>query len=478
MDHASGRIGPEFELLRTVNCFTSEEDFQSEDWEAWQQYANWYIHHIKATFLAWVGADLGFRNALPLLLPVEGKEGAGSPPPLIPNTRDIISLLIVVTSSIRRGRSSMVEILDELRKSREGGQESDRLMNHRLSLPPNDENPAAYEGSRACQALFVLMSWILLLYTTAQQSPPGLFRLHLNDPSDNRKTLRSYSWTQLSCPVSCDLAGLRFEHLVNHFGHLKFQRLPSQPRWNTAVSASNVNYFILSRVARVRVVWVEALSLHLEFDRRTSTLKLFRFPSFCAMLSVPRASKATIFDHVNLPADHQLSLFSAGNDIQSQAHTDSQQTDPYSQDFFVEVLCSLRLIFGQNSRSRDLYRKSFQKPGEFGIDKDPLLDQICGAPSHQCDLFDRIDALPERSIYSPQHDFPYLGQRLLELQDFVTAQNPADLRTLWYDVRDLNRYWTFWAVFIFGVASIFLTVIQTILTGLQLASMASGNGNK
>ncbi|KAI0191099.1 hypothetical protein F4808DRAFT_396803 [Astrocystis sublimbata] len=370
-------------------------------------------------------------------------------------------LMLIIASSFRRGNSSMAEILDALRKSREGDREPDEPVSHLLVLPAEDENAVASEGSRACQALFVLMSWILMLYTTAQHPPPGHLCLRLRDPNDEQKTLRSYCWSQLSCLVSRDLAGLRFEHLLSHFGQLKFQPLPSRlvTPDHTVVSASNVNFFILSKVARIRVVWVDALSLHLEFDRRTSTLKLFRFPSFCAMLSIPRASKTTIFNYL---------FQSAGGDFESvntQAHTDLQQMGPYSQDFFVEVLCSLRLIFGQNARSRGLYNKSFLQTKR---SEDPLLDQICGSPSHQCALFDQIDAFPEKSTYSPQYDFPYLAPRLLEIQDFVVAQNPGDLRTLWYDVRDLNRYWTFWAVFVFGVASIVLNIVQTTLTGLQL----------
>jgi hypothetical protein len=99
---------------------------------------------------------------------------------------------------------------------------------------------------------------------------------------------------------------------------------------------------------------------------------------------------------------------------------------------------------------------------------DPLLDQLCGTPSHKNLLFDRIDAFPEKSIYWSDCDFPNLGDRLLEIQDFVASQDSGSLRALWYDARDLNRFWTFWAVVVFGVTSTILSMIQTVLTGLQL----------
>lgn len=99
---------------------------------------------------------------------------------------------------------------------------------------------------------------------------------------------------------------------------------------------------------------------------------------------------------------------------------------------------------------------------------DPFRDQICGTPSHKNALFDHIEAFPEKSTYWSDSDFPNLGDRLLELQDFVVSQDSGTLRALWYDVRDLNRFWTFWAVVVFGITSIVLSMIQTVLAGLQL----------
>jgi hypothetical protein len=37
-------------------------------------------------------------------------------------------------------------------------------------------------------------------------------------------------------------------------------------------------------VAGVRIQWVDCLSLHLEFDSRSKTLKVFRFPSLCLIM--------------------------------------------------------------------------------------------------------------------------------------------------------------------------------------------------
>lgn len=45
-----------------------------------------------------------------------------------------------------------------------------------------------------------------------------------------------------------------------------------------------VCYSTLRRVIGVEIEWVDVISLHLEFDNRKRTLKVFRFPSFCRMM--------------------------------------------------------------------------------------------------------------------------------------------------------------------------------------------------
>jgi hypothetical protein len=74
-------------------------------------------------------------------------------------------------------------------------------------------------------------------------------------------------------------------------------------------------------------------------------------------------------------------------------------------------------------------------------------------------------------MYSARGDFPNLGKRLLELQDYMNAQNPQDLVALWYDRRDILRFYTFWAVVVVGGLSVLLSFIQTVLTAIQLAKM-------
>jgi hypothetical protein len=58
------------------------------------------------------------------------------------------------------------------------------------------------------------------------------------------------------------------------------------------VGPDNFNAALLKSLARINIQWVDTLAPHLEFDRATNTLFLFRYPSFC-LASMPAAAEAT-----------------------------------------------------------------------------------------------------------------------------------------------------------------------------------------
>ena len=51
------------------------------------------------------------------------------------------------------------------------------------------------------------------------------------------------------------------------------------------LEALNLNFYIISQLGGLKVVWVDSVCMHLELDRREKTLMIFRHPAFCAMLS-------------------------------------------------------------------------------------------------------------------------------------------------------------------------------------------------
>lgn len=82
--------------------------------------------------------------------------------------------------------------------------------------------------------------------------------------------------------------------------------------------------------------------------------------------------------------------------------------------------------------------------------------------------------LRERSVYSSTADFQHLGQRLAQLEEYSRNQKPRGLIEVWNDHRDPYQSLTFWAVVIVGGSSIFLSVVQVILSIAQLVFQARG----
>lgn len=122
-----------------------------------------------------------------------------------------------------------------------------------------------------------------------------------------------------------------------------------------------------------------------------------------------------------------------------------------TREFFKEVLLSYRLIFGQTKNSHRDFNRQFRKwskhwrsTTESQKQMDHLLQIICGnhwqssAAGH---IWDEIEAEDPANIYSPTTDFPFFGERLIELQSYVRGHN---FMALWYDRRDVSWWWTFW----------------------------------
>jgi len=142
-----------------------------------------------------------------------------------------------------------------------------------------------------------------------------------------------------------------------------------------------------------------------------------------------------------------------------------------SADLLLEILLSYRLIFGQDKASRRAFRKEHRSSStRKRLDEDQELMALCGHNWWKQQIYTEIDAPDAKTVYSGRTDFPFLAERLIILQDFVLTQSPNDWRTLWRDRRDMNRFWTLWAVVIFGAITIALSLIQI---GLAIAQVVA-----
>lgn len=206
------------------------------------------------------------------------------------------------------------------------------------------------------------------------------------------------------------------------------------------------NAHFLQMLLRVDICWVDVLSLHLEYDKSTRTLSLFRYPSLC------------------------VAMLESGGALYSFASTERNAPDPRANheeitSLLRETLLSYRLLFGQSKRSRRIFRRLFASNPILKHNADPFLHPICTKK-----VFTHPFVPQDRMTYFGHRDFLVLGDRLEMLGKDLKAAKPKGWRDLVRDRRDTMQYWGFWLVAIVGGASIILSLTQVILQAAQFAN--------
>ncbi|CAG8166267.1 unnamed protein product [Penicillium nalgiovense] len=206
------------------------------------------------------------------------------------------------------------------------------------------------------------------------------------------------------------------------------------------------NAYLLHVLLHVNIRWVDILALHLDYDKTTRTLCLFRYPSFC------------------------LEMLQSRGLVYSFSSIEGSSADPRANEedishFLQEVLLSYRLLFAQSAPSRKLFRQLYTMPNMHIHQNDSLLFRICT----QKRIGQTLTMLPtDRPLYFAARDFPVLYDRIeLIAKDLIDAR-PSSIVGLFRDRRNLLQYWTFWLVAIFGGISILLSLLQVILQALPM----------
>lgn len=143
-----------------------------------------------------------------------------------------------------------------------------------------------------------------------------------------------------------------------------------------------------------------------------------------------------------------------------------------------EVLLSYRVLFGQHARARKIWTTSERRKAGADDLLDPLLGTLCSQRTSglrhlptsiwSTALQDAEKHLLDHDVYSTQTDFPLLGGRLLNLQDFSLHRSPSKIRDLWRDHRNPMQWYTLWAVLIIGGLSLIFALLQLFVSIAQL----------
>lgn len=254
--------------------------------------------------------------------------------------------------------------------------------------------------------------------------------------------------------ISAELADRPMATLLKGYGNL----LPARSHELTIVASETsrmasswlpinpqeTNAHLLQVLLRIDIRWVDTLALHLDYDKSTRTLSLFRYPSFCIAMLQSRGA------------------------LYSLASTNLSSSDPRASydeitDLLLEILLSYRLLFGQSKPSRKLFRYLLHSNSDLSHNADPFLYSICTQKrfAHRYVPQDHV-------IYFISRDFPVLGRRVELLATELKDAKPKTWKDLLRDRRDTTQYWAFWLVAIVGGISILLSLVQVILQAIQI----------
>jgi hypothetical protein len=226
-------------------------------------------------------------------------------------------------------------------------------------------------GASAAQQLlvFAVISWQTMLYVPdlssgmpAPSSP--LLRLAIADDLDGHTGLARMYLKQSASACSQPL-----HELLLGYGMLlppsnwsagdsdEEQKALSSMR--TAEPAS-CNAHLLESVGRLHIRWVDSIACHLEFDATTSTLFLFRYPSFCAAnLAANTTAAASANINADANANANVSSSDTGLIYACAAPRAGMQwaTADDVRRLLHETLLTYRLLSGQSAASGKLFRK-------------------------------------------------------------------------------------------------------------------------
>ncbi|KAI0509557.1 hypothetical protein F5B22DRAFT_638016 [Xylaria bambusicola] len=163
------------------------------------------------------------------------------------------------------------------------------------------------------------------------------------------------------------------------------------------IRPSDISAHVLNKLCGVKFEWVDSLSCHLELDKHSGTLYIYRYPSFCvSRLQEPNSRGAR--------AGGRRSVLHA-------CASEKNRPLPWVCDedidgLLQEILLSYRVVFGQSKRSRAVFRK---------------LQPFASIPMEEYDL----------AIH-----FPHLRSRIAQPNGYASRKKPRSLRRLWQDRRD------------------------------------------
>lgn len=413
----------------------------------------WYSRHLQLKFLQ------TWHLLAPSLVGLENDSTEPRPGDLVIAYNFVLKVAEILST---RPKVALVEFVDE-------------LNNENLLKPQLDE-----ERAMPNQIVFAAVGWLSMFYEADLNPKPDKLEVKKTSTSSSGQRHVLITRKYRSFQQGFDYIDFPLYDMLGRFGCLipmpRTHPIPSQGfagnQQSEVIQVQSICFHNLQQISGLKIEWVSSLALHLELDSRKKTLKLFQYPSFCRMMMIDRNG-------------HLLSRLL--NDHAESYCEDVNPPDIPTDEFFEEILSSYRLIFGQDERSWKACSKMLTKLEEKqGQGKsiwacDPLLQILCGQSSTSNEarhIYEEIDINQQTTYCNLETEFPFLGKRLMELQQFGKQHQPKNVRSLLNDKRDVAAWFTLWSnqlLVFFATFTILLLVIslgfqiwQTILMRQQL----------
>jgi hypothetical protein len=307
----------------------------------------------------------------------------------------------------------------------------DEIIQHlqeELIFDPVDDGTTSNAAQRLL--VFAVLGWQTMLYLPSFNTCP-LSQLEIHQAAGQPNSRLVYD----TFKMSADLADRPMAILLKGYGNLLPVRCQGLTKvasetsrvassWNP-IKATEMNAYFLASCLNISIRWVDTLALHLDYDKSSGTLSLFKYPSLCA---------------ATLETTGALYAF---------ASPDSSDPDPRADydtitEILKETLLSYRLLFGQKQASRKYFKQLVDSDSSLIENLDPFLFQLCATK-----LFTHPSVPQDRFTYFAHRDFPVLGERVELLEKELRGTKPKNWKGLVRDNRDTTQYWTFWLVVIF-----------------------------
>lgn len=300
--------------------------------------------------------------------------------------------------------------------------------------------------------IFTVIGWQTMLYRSDLGSCPRI-QLAIADDMDGHQGQANMCLKQshACCKKSMHDFLLGFGVLLppRNFAALEIAENKQAFKEIRVADIASCNAYLLTSIGGLNIKWIDSLACHMDLDRDSSTLFLFRYPSFCAANICSEKGNALHKSVIHAcAAPYSSGQWATEDDVEQMLH---------------ETLLTYRLLFGQSKAGRRLFRKlkPFEQILEAGQDK--FLTIICGQ-----EVYEGNPKLRERMIYDLPRDFPVYRSRLAVLISHLNARKPRSWKELWQDKRDSASWLTFWVVLLFGGVGILLALLQVILQIVQL----------